>query len=47
MWDSSVTYALQAVSEIKKLNGPEDWEKWNRKLKGHGLVDLWEILTGE
>lgn len=48
MSDSSVTYALKTLSKIKKLNGPDDWEEWNRKLKGHlGLVDLWKVLTGE
>lgn len=48
MSDSSITSALNKASDIKKLNGPEDWVEWNRHLKGHlGMVDLWEVLTGD
>ncbi|MCJ1270664.1 hypothetical protein MMC22_010561 [Lobaria immixta] len=48
MSDSSITSALNKASEIKKLNGPDDWVEWNRKLRGHlGMVSLWKILTGE
>ncbi|MCJ1271778.1 hypothetical protein MMC22_011683 [Lobaria immixta] len=48
MSDSSITSALNKASEIKKLNGPDDWVEWNRKLRGHlGMVGLWKILTGE
>ena len=43
-----VASSLSEASKIKKLNGPDDWVEWNRSLEGHlGMVDLWEILTGE
>ena len=47
MSDTSVTSALNEAAKIKKLNGPDDWVEWNRKLRGHlGMVDLWTTLTG-
>lgn len=48
MSDSSITSALNEAAKIKKLNGPDDWVKWNRKLRGHlGMISLWKVLTGE
>lgn len=48
MSDSSITSALNEAAKIKKLNGPDDWVEWNRKLRGHlEMVSLWEVLTGE
>lgn len=48
MSDTAVTSALDKASEIAKLNGPDDWIEWNRKLRGHlGMVDLWATLTGD
>ncbi|MCJ1425489.1 hypothetical protein MMC29_003389, partial [Sticta canariensis] len=45
---SSMASSLSDASKIKKLNGPDYWVEWNRNLEGHlGMVDLWEILTGE
>ncbi|MCJ1427239.1 hypothetical protein MMC29_005142, partial [Sticta canariensis] len=45
---SSIASSLSDASKIKKLNGPDDWVEWNRNLEEHlGMVDLWEILTGE
>ncbi|MCJ1429180.1 hypothetical protein MMC29_007093 [Sticta canariensis] len=45
---SSMASSLSDASKIKKLNGADDWVEWNRNLEGHlGMVDLWEILTGE
>ena len=47
MSDTSVTSSLNEAAKIKKLNGPDDWVEWNRKLRGHlGMVDLWTTLTG-
>ena len=46
--DMSVSHALTKATEIKPLNGPEDWVEWNRKLRGTlGLAGLWKVLTGE
>ena len=45
---TTVTSSLSDASKIKKLNGPDDWVEWNRNLEGHlGMVDLWDILTGQ
>ncbi|MCJ1427119.1 hypothetical protein MMC29_005022 [Sticta canariensis] len=44
---SSMASSLSDASKIKKLNGPDDWVEWNRNLGHLGMVDLWEILTGE
>ena len=44
----SISHALTKATEIKPLNGPEDWVDWNRKLRGTlGLAGLWKVLTGE
>lgn len=44
----SVSHTLAKETEIKPLNGPEDWIEWNRKLKDtFGLAGLWKVLTGE
>lgn len=48
MSESSITSALNKASDIKKLNGPDDWVVWNRSLRGHlGMVGLWKTLTSE
>ncbi|MCJ1428807.1 hypothetical protein MMC29_006718 [Sticta canariensis] len=47
MSDTLVTSSLNKAAKIKKLNGPDDWVEWNRRLRGHlGMVDLWTTLTG-
>ncbi|MCJ1469247.1 hypothetical protein MMC07_007880 [Pseudocyphellaria aurata] len=35
MSDSTVTIVLNRASEMAKLNKPDDWMEWNRKLRGH------------
>ena len=40
--------SLNEASKIPKLNCPDDWVRWNRKLKGHlGMVNMYKTLTGE
>lgn len=48
MSDSVIASALNKATEIIKLNGPNNWVEWNRRLRGHlGVVGLWKTLTGE
>ncbi len=43
-----VSHALTKATEIKLLNGLEDWVEWNRNLRVTlGLAGLWKVLTGE
>lgn len=48
MAETTVMSSLNEASKIPKLNGPDDWVPWNRKLKGHlGMVNMYKMLTGE
>ena len=48
MSDRTIMSSLHEASKIPKLNNPEDWVSWNRKLKGHlGMVNMYKTLTGE
>lgn len=44
----SVSHSLIKITEIKPLNRPKDWPKWNKKLQGTlGLAGLEKVLTAE
>ncbi|MCJ1470081.1 hypothetical protein MMC07_008726 [Pseudocyphellaria aurata] len=48
MAEPTVMSSLNEVSKIPKLNGPDDWAVWDRKLKVHlGMVDMYKVLTVE
>lgn len=41
MSDLAVTGTLNEAAKMKKLNEPDDWVKWNQKLRGYfGIVNL-------